>query len=87
MNISYWWIILLSIIPALLATILVFLDQQITSVIVNRKEHKLQVIDLLLTVSYVVLFYDSLYLALRARLLNYEPPCIMISFGPLEQLF
>jgi len=30
-----------AIIPALLATILIFMDQQITAVIVNRKEHKL----------------------------------------------
>lgn len=29
--------------PALLATILIFMDQQITSVIVNRKENKLMV--------------------------------------------
>lgn len=29
--------------PALLVTILVFMDQQITAVIVNRKEHKLKV--------------------------------------------
>lgn len=37
-----WWIILASAIPAILASILVFLDQQITSVIVNRKENKLK---------------------------------------------
>lgn len=30
-------------IPALLVTILIFMDQQITAVIVNRKEHKLKV--------------------------------------------
>jgi len=36
------WVIPLTIVPALLATILVFLDQQITTVIVNRKEHKLK---------------------------------------------
>ena len=46
MEVTYWWIILLSIVPALLATILIFLDQQITAVIVNRKEHKLQVNEL-----------------------------------------
>lgn len=33
----------MAIVPALLATILVFLDQQITAVIVNRSEHKLKV--------------------------------------------
>jgi len=32
---------IVAIIPALLATILIFMDQQITAVIVNRKEHKL----------------------------------------------
>ncbi|KAK3611748.1 hypothetical protein CHS0354_014094 [Potamilus streckersoni] len=36
-----WWLYLLSALPALLATILIFMDQQITAVIVNRKEHKL----------------------------------------------
>lgn len=35
--------ILLAIIPALLGTILIFMDQQITAVIVNRKENKLKV--------------------------------------------
>ena len=38
-----WWIPLAAFVPALLATILIFLDQQITAVIVNRKEHKLKV--------------------------------------------
>jgi hypothetical protein len=32
-----------AIVPALLATILLFMDQQITAVIVNRKENKLKV--------------------------------------------
>lgn len=32
-----------SILPALLVTILIFMDQQITAVIVNRKENKLRV--------------------------------------------
>lgn len=32
-----------AIIPALLCTILIFMDQQITAVIINRKEHKLKV--------------------------------------------
>jgi sodium bicarbonate transporter 10 len=34
--------IFLALPPALLGTILIFMDQQITSVIVNRKEHKLK---------------------------------------------
>ncbi|KAK3577145.1 hypothetical protein CHS0354_037481 [Potamilus streckersoni] len=38
-----WWIIPASILPALLATVLIFMDQQITAVIVNRKENKLKV--------------------------------------------
>ncbi|XP_078716505.1 sodium-driven chloride bicarbonate exchanger-like isoform X2 [Lampetra fluviatilis] len=37
-----WWTILAAAIPALLCTILVFMDQQITAVIINRKEHKLK---------------------------------------------
>ena len=44
-SIDPWWLVILAILPALLATILVFLDQQITAVIVNRKEHKLKVSD------------------------------------------
>jgi len=32
-----------ALLPALLATILIFMDQQITAVIVNRKENKLKV--------------------------------------------
>ncbi|XP_060926886.1 solute carrier family 4 member 4a [Limanda limanda] len=36
-----WWVYLVSALPALLVTILIFMDQQITAVIVNRKEHKL----------------------------------------------
>jgi len=39
---THWWLILLALIPAALGVILIFLDQQITGVIVNRKEHKLQ---------------------------------------------
>ena len=38
-----WYSALAACIPALLATILLFMDQQITAVIVNRKEHKLSV--------------------------------------------
>ncbi|CAI9721662.1 electroneutral sodium bicarbonate exchanger 1-like isoform X1 [Octopus vulgaris] len=37
-----WWMILACCIPALLAVILIFMDQQITAVIVNRKENKLR---------------------------------------------
>uniref|UniRef100_A0A8C6V446 Anion exchange protein n=1 Tax=Neogobius melanostomus TaxID=47308 RepID=A0A8C6V446_9GOBI len=37
-----WWVYLAALLPALLVTILIFMDQQITAVIVNRKEHKLK---------------------------------------------
>ncbi|XP_078789822.1 sodium bicarbonate cotransporter 3 isoform X4 [Oryzias latipes] len=37
-----WWTLLVAALPALLCTILVFMDQQITAVIVNRKENKLK---------------------------------------------
>ncbi|OXB60320.1 hypothetical protein ASZ78_007919 [Callipepla squamata] len=37
-----WWICLASVVPAILVTILIFMDQQITAVILNRKEYKLQ---------------------------------------------
>ena len=43
LSLTYWWLALVTVFPALLATILVFLDQQITAVIVNRSEHKLKV--------------------------------------------
>jgi len=39
---SPWYVYLFAAVPALLLTILLFMDQQITSVIVNRKEHKLK---------------------------------------------
>lgn len=38
-----WWIVFLAIIPAMLATILIYMDQHITAVIINRKENKLLV--------------------------------------------
>ena len=40
-NNTYLWFG--AIIPALLATILIFMDQHITAVIINRKENKLKV--------------------------------------------
>ncbi|XP_055642593.1 electrogenic sodium bicarbonate cotransporter 1 isoform X4 [Toxorhynchites rutilus septentrionalis] len=36
------WSSALAVLPALLGTILIFMDQQITAVIINRKEHKLK---------------------------------------------
>ncbi|XP_043467162.1 sodium bicarbonate cotransporter 3 isoform X2 [Leptopilina heterotoma] len=37
-----WWSALIAGLPAMLGTILIFMDQQITAVIVNRKENKLK---------------------------------------------
>ncbi|XP_054668397.1 electroneutral sodium bicarbonate exchanger 1-like [Grus americana] len=37
-----WWTVVAALIPALLCTILIFMDQQITALIVNRKEHRLK---------------------------------------------
>ncbi|XP_052079272.1 electroneutral sodium bicarbonate exchanger 1-like isoform X2 [Mytilus californianus] len=37
-----WWTILVAAGPAIVAVILIFMDQQITAVIVNRKENKLR---------------------------------------------
>ncbi|GAV02076.1 hypothetical protein RvY_12687-2 [Ramazzottius varieornatus] len=37
-----WWTSLAAFVPGLLATILIFMDQQITTVIVSRKENKLK---------------------------------------------
>lgn len=36
-----FWVPVAAVVPAILGTILIFMDQQITAVIVNRKEHKL----------------------------------------------
>uniref|UniRef100_A0A8C8E8G0 Solute carrier family 4 member 9 n=1 Tax=Otus sunia TaxID=257818 RepID=A0A8C8E8G0_9STRI len=37
-----WWVCLVSPVPAVLITILIFMDQQITAVILNRREYKLE---------------------------------------------
>jgi len=50
-----WWTVIAAVIPALLCTILIFMDQQITAVIINRKEHKLKVF------SQIVMFSASDY--------------------------
>ncbi|XP_044008715.1 sodium bicarbonate cotransporter 3 isoform X2 [Aphidius gifuensis] len=39
-NENPWWSCIIAFFPALLGTILIFMDQQITAVIVNRKENK-----------------------------------------------
>jgi len=43
LSVTYWWLVPAALIPGVLGTILVFLDQQITTAIVNRKEHMLKV--------------------------------------------
>lgn len=47
--------------PALLVTILIFMDQQITAVIVNRKEHKLKVGALCL-IDFVIIDNNKVFL-------------------------
>ena len=42
LNGNPWWTIIAAVIPAVLATILIFMDQQITAVIVNRRENMLK---------------------------------------------
>ncbi|XP_070969823.1 sodium bicarbonate cotransporter 3-like isoform X7 [Oncorhynchus clarkii lewisi] len=42
LGLNPWWTLLVAALPALLCTILIFMDQQITAVIINRKEHKLK---------------------------------------------
>lgn len=37
-----WWTMILASLPAVVAVILIFMDQQITAVIINRKENKLK---------------------------------------------
>ncbi|NWV69873.1 S4A4 protein, partial [Malurus elegans] len=41
-GVNPWWVCLVSAVPAVLVTILIFMDQQITAVILNRREYKLQ---------------------------------------------
>ncbi|XP_014212763.1 electroneutral sodium bicarbonate exchanger 1 isoform X2 [Copidosoma floridanum] len=41
-NENPWWSAVIASLPAVLGTILIFMDQQITAVIVNRKENKLK---------------------------------------------
>jgi len=42
-GVNPWWVPIVAPFPALLAVILIFMDQQITAVIINRKENKLKV--------------------------------------------
>jgi len=43
LSVTYWWLVPAALVPGVLGTILVFLDQQISTAIVNRKEHMLKV--------------------------------------------
>lgn len=43
MDAGPWWVSLACFVPALLLTVLIVMDQQITAVIVNRKDNKLKV--------------------------------------------
>ncbi|XP_026516626.1 anion exchange protein 4 [Terrapene carolina triunguis] len=42
LGVNPWWVCLVSAVPAVLVIILIFMDQQITAVILNRKEYRLQ---------------------------------------------
>ncbi|CAM5133474.1 unnamed protein product [Eretmochelys imbricata] len=42
LGVNPWWVCLVSTVPAVLVIILIFMDQQITAVILNRKEYRLQ---------------------------------------------
>jgi len=72
MDVTYWWLIPAAFVPAMLGMILIFLDQQITSVIVNRKEHKLQVS---LTILRLVYLLTYVYCKLASRALRRQPRC------------
>ncbi len=60
MGVTHWWIALAAAFPAILFSILVTMDQQITVVIVNRKDNKLKKgygyhLDLLVTALLVII--------------------------------
>lgn len=56
---NQFYTILLAIIPAIIATILIFMDQQITAVIVNRKEFKLKVFFLSLILYFIIILWSQ----------------------------
>jgi hypothetical protein len=39
---NHWYTIFIAIGPAIIATVLIFMDQQITAVIINRKDFKMK---------------------------------------------
>uniref|UniRef100_A0A8C5EZL6 Anion exchange protein n=1 Tax=Gouania willdenowi TaxID=441366 RepID=A0A8C5EZL6_GOUWI len=52
-----WWWYVASAVPAVLVTILIFMDQQISAVIVNRKENKLKVFYTRKMITYIYCIY------------------------------
>ena len=60
-----------AIIPALLATILIFMDQQITAVIINRKENKFKVnYYVLIVLIYKILYLNYLVGRIKVKVMN-----------------
>lgn len=59
------WLILIAMAPALLSSILIFMDQHITAVIMNRKEHKLKVFSFLSKLNFfdikMIIFFKQFY--------------------------
>lgn len=62
------WSAIIAFLPALLGTILIFMDQQITAVIVNRKENKLKVSE---TSKYFYLFSSIPYECVKREQCNF----------------
>ncbi|KAH0618083.1 hypothetical protein JD844_017063 [Phrynosoma platyrhinos] len=89
-----WWIYLASSVPAILVIILIFMDQQITAVILNRKEYKLQFIPM--PVLYGIFLYmgvaalSSIQFTDRLQLLlmpaKHQPDFIYLRHVPLRQV-
>ncbi|XP_027744449.1 anion exchange protein 4 [Empidonax traillii] len=89
-----WWVCLVSVVPAVLVTILIFMDQQITAVILNRREYKLQHIPM--PVLYGVFLHmgvaalNSIQLLERVRLLlipaKHQPDLPFLRHVPLRRV-
>ncbi|XP_049653843.1 electroneutral sodium bicarbonate exchanger 1-like isoform X13 [Accipiter gentilis] len=89
-----WWTVLAALVPALLCTILIFMDQQISAVIVNRKEHKLKFIPM--PVLYGVFLYMGVSslrgiqffdrLKLFWMLAKHQPDFIYLRHVPLRKV-
>uniref|UniRef100_A0A669D4D3 Anion exchange protein n=1 Tax=Oreochromis niloticus TaxID=8128 RepID=A0A669D4D3_ORENI len=89
-----WWTAVITVVPAMLCTILIFMDQQITAVIINRKEHKLKFIPM--PVLYGVFLYmgasslRGIQLFDRLRLFGmpakHQPDFIYLRHVPLRKV-